>query len=101
MVFLLLLTWRTAATAATGFALAHAATTTLRLVAGDAITRRQLNLELDDFIPLLIGPITLRDRQKLAQTTTVIVGRRRGRRSFKRDFGILSSHRKVKSGALF
>ena len=52
-------------TSTTGLAVRHlvaplAATTAMRLVAGDAITGSQLNFQLDDFVLLLIGAITFR-----------------------------------------
>jgi hypothetical protein len=46
-----------------------------RFVPGYPVTGCKLDFQLNDFIPLLITSVTLRDRQQIAQTATVIVGR--------------------------
>ncbi len=78
------------------------ATATGNFLSGKPIARRQLDLQLNNFIPLLIGAITLRNRKEFAQTATAIqtlrcrrwINNRRG------IFGVLCSHQKSKCGAL-
>ena len=75
---LLLLTKATAgsSTATTGLAvrcgIVAPLIATKRLSAGDAIAGSELDFQLDDFVPLLIAPITLGDRKKLTQATPVV-----------------------------
>jgi hypothetical protein len=42
---------------------AAARTATKRLVAGNTVTGSELDFQLDDFVPLLVGSITLGDRK--------------------------------------
>lgn len=63
------------ATTAARLAMRHgiaALTAAKRLIAGGAVARGELDFQLNDFVPLLIGPIPLGDRKKFAQTTTGI-----------------------------
>ncbi len=46
------------------------------LTSGKAIAGSQLNLQLDDFIPLLIGTVAFGYRKQLTQTAAVIEPRR-------------------------
>ncbi|MFZ2267395.1 MAG: hypothetical protein WAV95_07420 [Azonexus sp.] len=71
----------TTSTATTGLALVRQAATDVAamFVAGNSISGRQLDFQLNDFIPLFICPITFRNGQQFAQPTTIVVGwRRRG-----------------------
>lgn len=63
-------------------AMLHVAATRIaakRLIAGNTVTRSELDFQLDDFVPLLIGSITLGDRKEVTQAATRI--RRRGYRN--------------------
>ncbi|MCL2887003.1 MAG: hypothetical protein FWF20_09530, partial [Betaproteobacteria bacterium] len=62
-------------TTAPGFTLGHGrATARAGLVTRDAVAGRELDFQLDDFIPLFIAAVALRDRQEFAQATPAIVG---------------------------
>ena len=90
-------------TAATLLALLHLATPSIAsagLFAGTkAIPWCELDFEFDDFVPLLIGTITLRNRQQFAQAAAGVELRRGRCRIFGRIFGIWIIHWKQKSGA--
>jgi hypothetical protein len=64
----------------------------------DPVTRGKLDFKFDDFIPLLICPVTLGNRQEFAQAAPIIGRRRRGRGTDGRIFWVLTVHRKLKSG---
>jgi len=51
-------------TATTRFALGHRTTSDIGtgFVSGDAVTGSKLDFQLNDFIPLFVGTVTLRDR---------------------------------------
>jgi len=53
--------------------------TASKLLPGKSISRRQLDFQFNNFIPLLIRAITLRHRKELAQTATAIQPLRRRR----------------------
>ena len=76
---------------------------TMLFVAGDAVTRSKLDFQLDDFVPLFVGAITLGNRQQFAEATPRINLRRYGRlslgRVFRKVFWIGIVHWKLKSGA--
>lgn len=57
-------------------------------VAGNAIAGRELDFQLDDFIPLLVCPIPLGNRKKLTQATTIVVHGRSGRSNGGRIFWV-------------
>ncbi|MCB4359410.1 hypothetical protein [Quatrionicoccus australiensis] len=78
------------ATATAGLAVMRLTTTEIAgvFIAGNTITGRKLDFQLDDFIPLLVRPIPLGNGQKLTQTTTVIVNWRSGRRNYGRIFWV-------------
>ena len=63
-----------------GHATATGATTALHrttslLGSRNAVAWRELNLQLDDFIPLLVRSVPFGDGQQLTQTTVIVVGR--------------------------
>ena len=77
MLFLLLASSSAGTTTATGFiaigrGVITARSPTERLVTRRAIPRSKLDLQLNNFVPLLISPITFGDRKKLTQTAAVI-----------------------------
>ena len=84
------LTSDTTTASATGLAVVRhaAAKAGALIIAGNAVAGCQLDFQLDDFIPLFICPITLGNRQELPQTTTIVVGRRRGRQNNGRVFWV-------------
>ncbi len=86
MLFLL----STGTTATTRFAVMRLTTTGTAgvFVAGNTITGRKLDFQLDDFIPLLVCPISFGNGQKLTQTTTVVIDGRSGRRNYGRIFWV-------------
>ncbi|TXT25047.1 MAG: hypothetical protein FD131_4747 [Rhodocyclaceae bacterium] len=81
--FLLLLTnTATGAGIAARLAMLHVAAAWIaakRLISGNTVTRSELDFQLDDFVPLLVGSITLGDRKEVTQAATRI--RRRGYRN--------------------
>ena len=73
---------------------------TAALLSGrNAVTRSKLDFQLDDFVPLFVGAIPLRDGQQLAKAPTIVVGRRRDRGISGGIFWILIVHWRLKSGA--
>jgi len=42
------------------------------VVTGNPVAGGQLNLEFDDFVPLLVSPVAFRDGQQFAQATTIV-----------------------------
>lgn len=85
---LLLLATGTAATG--GFPVVRLTATGVAgvIVAGNAIAGRELDFQLNDFIPLLVCPVPLGNRQKLAQATTIVVRGRSGRGNGGRVFWV-------------
>ena len=71
-----------------------------RLIAGNTVAGSKLDFQLDDFVPLLIGAITLRDRQEVTQATTRIGRRRYDNGSFGRIFRIRIIHCNLKKAEL-
>ncbi len=67
------------------------------LITGDAIARCELDFQFDDFIPLFIRAVTLRNRQQVTQATPIVVRRHHNGRIFRRIFGIRCVHRKLKA----
>jgi len=63
-----------------------------RLITGNTVTRRELDFQLDDFIPLLIGSIPLWNRKEFTQATTRIGRRGYDDGSFGRIFWIRIVH---------
>jgi hypothetical protein len=63
-----------------------------RLISGNTVARRELDFQLDDFIPLLIGSIPLWNRKEFAQATTRIGRRGYDDGSFGRIFWIRIIH---------
>src|SRR5574343_630760 len=68
----------------------------VRFIAGNTVAGRQLDFQLDDFVPLLIGAIALRHGEKFAQPATGIYLRCSGRDIFGRVFWIGIVHWKIK-----
>ena len=98
--FLLLLTNASASAGiSAGFAMLHVTAAWIaakRLIAGNTVAGSKLDFQLDDFVPLLIGAITLGDRQEVTQATTRIGRRRYDNGSFGRIFRIRIIHCNLK-----
>jgi hypothetical protein len=73
-----------------------AGVTTLLLVAGNSVSWRKLDFQLNDFIPLLIASISLGDREQFAQTATVVGLRGYDNGNFGRVFWIRIVHCNLK-----
>jgi len=92
--FLLRLAGATSSIAAgitTGLAMLHVAAariTAKRLISRDTVARRKLDFQLDDFVPLLVGAITLGNRKEFTQTATRVRRRRYDNGNFGRIFWI-------------
>ena len=66
-------------------------------IAGDTVARCELDFQLNDFIPLLIAPITLWDRQQFPQTALGVERLGDGGSVFGKVFGIWIVHCKLKA----
>ena len=99
-IFLLLLANATASIATTRLAVRHdivaSGIPAKRLIARHSVSGSKLDFQLDDFVPLLIGAITLGDRQEVTQATTRIGRRRYDNGSFGRIFRIRIIHCNLK-----